>query len=389
MNFGFLFNFFSSFGQTFFISLFVPYWIESLQISNASFGTMYAMVTIAAAFLLTVSGKFIDQMPLKKFGLLVFGGLILSVIVLAVANNLAMLVIGIGLVRWFGQGLMTHTSSTGIARHFQFNRGRALSVTGLGHPAGQFMLPLLVIPLIDAAGWRLGLFYMAVLATLVMIPSVMAVHPVAGFKPGKAFRSDDGNSQPGYFKSLDFWIIAANSFVVPFLCTAVFLYQFVLGQNKGWDASWVAFSFSFFAVSNATALLFSGELIDRFSGVKLFPLYLIPALLSLVIITLTGSKWIFPLFYMLLGASAGLGSAIKTALQVEVYGSGNLGRIRSYLSSLLVVSTALGPPFFGYFIDRHFSFDAIMGFSAVLVFIIMIASFRLWRRRPEPASSSL
>jgi len=82
LNFGFLFNFFSSFGQTFFVSLFVPFWVQSLEISNTAFGSMYASVTIISAFLLSYAGRFIDNMSLRKYGLLVFGGLVILLLIL-------------------------------------------------------------------------------------------------------------------------------------------------------------------------------------------------------------------------------------------------------------------------------------------------------------------
>ncbi len=377
LNFGFLFNFFSSFGQTFFISLFVPAWVESLKITNAAFGAMYATVTIISAFMISAVGKYIDQIPLKLYGLLVFSGLMVSVGILSQAYHVVLLMVGLFMVRWFGQGLMTHTSSTGIAKHFDLNRGKALGFTALGHPAGQFIFPLLVVPLIGWVGWRASLLYLAVAAMVLVIPSLWAITPVTGFEPDIAEKKRDSVDNANHFKSLKFWIIAVNTFVVPFLCTAIFLYQYSIGQTKGWEISWVAFSFAFYAVFNAAALLLSGNLVDRFSGIRLFPLYLIPVLAAFVLIALTDSKWVFPPFYALLGISSGLGSTIKTAVQVEVYGSGNLGKIRSYFSTLLVLSTALGPPAFGYFIDHQFSMNTIMGICALFVFSVMLLSFRL------------
>ncbi len=380
LNFGFLFNFFSSFGQTFFISLFVPYWVETFQISNAAFGSMYATVTIISAFLLSLSGKFIDSMPLKKYGYAVFSGLMLSVVVLSQARNMVFLMTGLLLVRWFGQGLMTHTSSTGIAKHFDNNRGKALGFTALGHPAGQFLLPLLVLPLISLAGWRPGLIYLAVAASLIVLPAIWAITPVTGFEPDFAEKHNNNpQNKINYLASYKFWIIAANIFIVPFICTAVFLYQYQIGKSKGWDASWVAFSFAFFAVFSALALLFSGNLVDRFSGRRLFPLYLLPALTALLIMAFTNNNWVFPVFYALLGIASGLGTTIKTAMQVEIYGTGNLGKIRSYFSTLLVLSTALGPPAFGYFIDHQYSFNTIMLLLALSVFLISLLSLLISR----------
>ena len=146
------------------------FWVESLKITNAAFGTMYATVTIISAFLISAVGKYIDRISLRNYGLLVFSGLMVSVVVLSQAYHTIILMLGLFMVRWFGQGLMTHTSSTGIAKHFDEHRGKALGVTALGRPAGQFILPLLVVPLIAFAGWRYSLLYLAVSATYWAVP---------------------------------------------------------------------------------------------------------------------------------------------------------------------------------------------------------------------------
>lgn len=322
LNFGFLFNFFSSFGQTFFISLFVPYFIDSNRISNGAFGSVYAVVTVISAFLISAVGKYIDHIPLKKYGLIVFSGLMVSVVVLSQARNIAVLTAGLFLVRWFGQGLMTHTSTTGIAKYFDNHRGKALGVTALGHPAGQFFLPLIVVSLISLTDWRISLIIMAALATIIVIPSLWAITPVTGFEPDAVSAKTGGDSKINYFADSRFWIIAANSFLIPFICTAIFLYQY-----------------------------------------------------------LDEHKWVFPAFYALLGISSGLGSTIKTAVQVEIYGAGKLGKIRSYFSTLLVLSTVLGPPAFGFLIDHGFSFNWIMAFLAAIVLAVFILSFRIKQNR--------
>lgn len=377
LNFGFLFNFFSSFGQTFFISLFVPFWITSFDISNASFGVLYASVTIISASLLSISGRFIDSMSLRNFSFIVFTGLIMSTIILSQANTLFVLMIGLLLVRFFGQGLMTHTAATGIAVYFDSNRGKALGFTALGNPAGQFFLPLLVVPLIAFTGWQYSLLYLVVLALLIVLPTIWTIGNMGNAEVNTVAKTNKVIPKEQYLKSPQFWLIASNIFVIPFIGTAVFLYQFTIGQSKGWDAAWVSFSFAFFAVFSAASLLFSGNLVDRYSGIKLFPLYLIPTVAALLVIALIDHKWVFPLFYTLLGISSGLGSTVKTAMQVEVYGKSNLGKIRSYFSTMLVLSTALGPPVFGYFIDHNFSFSTIMLVTAGIVIGIIILSFKL------------
>lgn len=382
LNFGFLFNFFSSFGQTFFISLFVPFWVKELNITNAGFGTMYATVTIISAFLLSFAGRFIDNMSLRRFGFLVFGGLAMAVALLSQAYSVWALMAGLLLVRWFGQGMMTHTASTGIAKLFDTHRGKALGITALGHPAGQFFLPLMVAPLSLAFGWRVALLALLVLAALVLVPAIYSIHPVAKYHVRKKENTIASQNSVNHLLTGRFWLIASNIFIVPFLCTAIFLYQYGIAESKGWERDWVTFSFAFFAIANAITLLLSGNLVDKYSGVKLFPLYLLPSLFALVLMWLIDSQWVFPVFYALLGVSTGLGSTIKTAMQTEVYGKAQLGKIRSYFSTVLVFSTALGPPAFGFFLDRQFSFDGVMAISAIVVALIFVLSFRVWKFKP-------
>ena len=52
--FGFIFTFFSSFGQSFFLGLFNPSIRETLSISHGQFGTIYASATLLSSFVLVL-----------------------------------------------------------------------------------------------------------------------------------------------------------------------------------------------------------------------------------------------------------------------------------------------------------------------------------------------
>lgn len=376
ITYGFLLNYFSSFGQTFFVSLFVPYWISSFAITNVTFGSMYGAISVVSAFTLPFFGKYIDTLPLRIYSIIVLIGLLISVIVMATADVFFQLLSALFLLRLFGQGLMTHTSSTGIAKLFEANRGKALAITSLGHPVAQFTLPLLVAACGAFMNWRTILIVMAALAFAVLMPLIVRVREEDEFvKHRTRFRKEKGYS--GFLKTKRFWIIAVNIYTIPFLSTAIMLYQYLIADGKGWDSSWVLFSFSFFAVSNGISLLLSGSLIDRFGGVKVFPYYLLPALIGFLLMGMLGDKWVFPLFYALLGTSSGMGMTIKTAVQAEIYGTTNLGEVRSYLSMIMVLGTAAGPPFLGYFIDKGVTMDYIMLSAAAMLIVTFLLSFKL------------
>jgi MFS family permease len=316
---------------------------------------------------------------LRGYATIVFVGLSIAVYLLSRANTILVLVVGLLLVRWLGQGMMSHTSSTGMAKYFGDNRGKALGITMLGHPAGQFFLPLIVVPLVGLFGWQNGLLYTLLGSIILMIPTIWMVNDVdARLGTRQTSQAQVKEKTSDYLKSKVFWIIAANVFIVPFICTAVFLYQYTMGESKGWSMTWIAFSFAFYAVFNAIAILASGPLVDRFSGILLFPLYLIPALLGIILVASSNHPYTGPLFFALLGISSGLGSTIKTSMQAEIYGTGELGKVKSYFSTILVLSTALGPPLFGFCMDKGIPVHVIMWGCVFLVITALYLSTTLW-----------
>lgn len=98
LSFGLTFNFFSSFGQTFLISLFVPFFLTSFNLSNAGFGVLYSLATLSSAISLPFLGKWIDRLPLKRFSLLVALALMMAAFTVSIAWHVSILFIGIMLL---------------------------------------------------------------------------------------------------------------------------------------------------------------------------------------------------------------------------------------------------------------------------------------------------
>jgi len=69
--FGFIFTFFSSFGQSFFIGLFNSSIRADLNISHGQFGAIYALATLLSSFSLIWIGKKIDDFKLIHYSLFI------------------------------------------------------------------------------------------------------------------------------------------------------------------------------------------------------------------------------------------------------------------------------------------------------------------------------
>ena len=130
--FGFIFTFFSSFGQSFFLGIFNPSIRNELSITHGQFGSIYAAATLTSSFLLIWVGKKIDDIDISKFAFFVILLLAFSCFFFSKISTISFLFIAIFLMRFSGQGMMSHTATTTISRYFTKSRGKALSTGWFG-----------------------------------------------------------------------------------------------------------------------------------------------------------------------------------------------------------------------------------------------------------------
>jgi Na+/melibiose symporter-like transporter len=124
--FGFIFTFFSSFGQSFFLGLFNSSIRNELSITHGQFGSIYASATLLSSFVLVWIGKKIDDVNVIKFASYVIIFLSISCFIFSKISSVIFLFVGIFLMRLSGQGLTTHTATTTISRFFEKSRGKSI-----------------------------------------------------------------------------------------------------------------------------------------------------------------------------------------------------------------------------------------------------------------------
>ena len=71
-------------------------------------------------------------------------------------------------MRFSGQGLMSHTSSTTISRYFNRRRGKALSGIWFGLSSAEFFLPILIIFLLSIFSWRAIWQFIAIIIIIIL-----------------------------------------------------------------------------------------------------------------------------------------------------------------------------------------------------------------------------
>jgi MFS family permease len=356
LSFGLTFTFFSSFGQTFLISLFVPFFLTTFNLSNAAFGSLYSLATLTSALSLPFLGKWIDRLPLKRFSLMVAMALMLAAFTVSIAWHVSILFVGLLMLRVAGQGLSGHTAQTAMAKFYHYQRGKALSIASLGYPFGEAILPLVIAGLIPVLGWRGAWGSITIAIGLLLIPFV---YKILGGKmdahttpdPELAKEADDSGDYKKVLTDKRFYLLLPAVLLPAFWVTGLFLYQISIAGQLGWSATLIASAFIGHAVARSLSSLAVGPAIDAYGARKLFPYHLLPIGLGFLMAYLHPGNWSAFAYMFLMGLTLGMTGNIKTALWTEMYGTETVGTIRSMFSALKVFATAMSPFIMGWLID--------------------------------------
>ena len=391
---GFLLTFFSTVGQTTFISLSAGDVRDEYGLTHGQFGTIYMLGTLASALTLTRLGPVVDRYSARTVALFVIPVLAGAAVLMAVSTHVALLLLAIYLLRLFGQGMMVHTAYTAVARWFAAQRGRALSLIIIGHNAGDALFPPAFVGLAAIAGWR-GVWWIAAAAlVLAALPAVVKLIAV-----DRAPRSSDPSPRiidardwtraevirdPVFYMTL--LGVAAPSFIV----TTIFFNQVYLVELRGWSIGVFASTFAVMALINTGFTLVSGQLIDRFSGLALLPFVLLPLALACFALASVEAQWGAFVFMGLIGVSNGLSTTLFGAVWPEIYGLKHLGAIRSLIVAASVFGSAAGPGLSGWLIDVGVSYPAqiaSMGVYCLAVSLLLrrAAGMARLRRAAEAA----
>lgn len=363
--FGFLMTFCSSFGQTFFIGIFNPYIRQDLNLSHSEFGGIYSIATLISSIVIIWIGKKIDDFKLINFAIFVILSLLFSTVFMNQLTGYIHLIFAFFFLRLFGQGLMSHTSSTAMAKFFTTNRGKALGISWLGLTLGEGILPGLVTLLINFINWKQIWLIIAVFLLIIVLPLV--IYLLNDFKDNsvenerlKINLNIKNWTRLEVLKDVKFYFLLPAILCPPFLITGIFINQFFLFENFNWGANYIAPSFIAYAIFTLISLQISGFLIDRYSAIRVLPFYLIPMIFGFII-SIILKFWISPiLFFIFIAITNGAANVLITSTWSEMYGTKHLGAIRSVTVSLMVFSTSLAPVLFGYLIDFGLSSKEII-----------------------------
>ena len=419
----------SSFGQTFFVSLFAKQLKAAFELSNSDYGGLYSLATLCSAACLTWAGRKLDLVDLRVFAAVIAVALAAACFGMALVPTAAVLGVVFFGLRLFGQGLMSHTAMTSMARYYEGRRATAMSVASMGFAIGEGVLPLVVLSALGGLDWRTLWGINGVVLLALQVPLVawllrghgerhaafearttsesVSPQPVGG-KPERLSREGEGASErppmePGegaserppenrpkqwtrgeVLRDPVFYALLPAVLCNGFVLTGVFFHQIFLIEEKGWSEELLGISFVVFAGVRVSASLLTGPWVDRLGSVRLLPTFLIPLWLGLAAVAVGDHPAALIALFVGSGLSIGYGANVVGAMWADVYGVVHLGAIRSLATAVAVFATSLSPFLLGKAFDLGLSvewvFRALAGYVGGATLLVLAASLILRRR---------
>ena len=376
---GFTLTYFSTFGQTYFISASVAEWQAAFGLSHGEFGRLYMFATLASAMCLPFLGRIVDVLRAPTTILLVVPTLAGATLMAGMATSVTTLAGALFLLRLFGQGMMTHIALTATGRWFSAQRGRAVSLVVLGHQSAEASIPLAFAVIAVAYGYQTSWFVGAIALLVIALPFAAWAYSQPR-QPKQALAEAASTLHHGrdwtrgeVLRDPVFWMLLTGVLAPAFIGTTIFYHQDYLTAFHGWPPQFFATSLAVMAVTTIVCALTSGAAIDRFSARAMLPLFLVPLGAACFVLGYSSSMAGLLVVMLLLGFSYGIASTLFGSLWPETYGVLHLGGIRAITVSAQVLATAAGPGATGTLIDLGVELPRQMVFLGVYCFLATAA----------------
>jgi MFS family permease len=379
-------------GQTYGFMSFNSSFRESLGLTQTQFSGIYLLATLCAAIPLSYLGRLTDRFGLKRSLLASIAAMACVCFLASSVQNAGMLFAACFGLRLIGAGLMSLLATNTLAAWFDRRLGIACGIMQFGGAAAVAIVPIFLMFLIDAAGWRstylfLGVGLMGVLWPVIALayrqhPSDVGQHVDGDAEAGAwanvggtgaaSLRIVDEANPPSLdlreaMRTRMFWLLIISTAVWSLIATGLMFHVESLLTACSVTATETAWATPLMATAMAVILLASGLLVDRVPiRILLTAALVCVAAGCLVLANVCGVLALAA--YAVYGVGQGLMTVVGSASWAKFFGPAHLGHIRGTSMTVGIACSALGPLVMGA------SVDYLGGFEPSLWFFTAVAT---------------
>ncbi|MEO9247737.1 MFS transporter [Citricoccus nitrophenolicus] len=330
--------------------------------------------SLGLAFALPFVGKLLDRFGVKRVTLVSVPLLVITLAMLGLfTSSLAVFLMFYAFAGLLGAGTSAVTYSKAIVEKFDTRRGIALGIMAGGLGSAGLLLPPLMGMIIADAGWRGAYLTMAALAALPFVlvffarlsaPSSTAMEPLAGTATKPAHLREA-------IRRREFWILCAAFFLLGWALLTMVPHFVPLLIDSGVDPVQAAFLSSLIGVGTVIARPVIGWLFDRFYATYVaVPMFIAAAIGCLLL--LWGGAALAPLTALLIGIGFGAEIDLMSYLSSRYFSRQSFASLYSFVYSLFMVGSALGPVVAGFFFDSQGSYSSPLVMAASMMAVAAI-----------------
>jgi len=393
-------------GQTIGVSAFTEHLLKAFNISRNQFSFAYMVGTIASSIFLIKAGKVYDKFGVRIVAGAAALGMGISLVFLSFSDIAArkmfvslipdayisvfVLILGIFVLRFCGQGVLTMVSRNMIAKWFVRKRGLVVGITGLFVSFGFSTSPKLLDALIGQIGWRMTWILCGLIAGLFFSFIIFLLYRD---NPEECGLVPDGNTIEKKTKSIHsvrkqftlaearknfaFWIFSLSLAMCALYITAVTFHIASVFSSAGLSEKE---AFMIFIPSSFISI--AGRFIGGWISDKIKLKYLLVAFLIGMIISITGMILLdggkIPLWSLIFGNGimSGLFALILSIVWPTYFGRKHLGAISGLNMTVIIFFSAVGPWIFSQSLALSNSYRPAGYFCLSVVLILLILSFK-------------
>jgi len=392
-------------GQTAGVSPFKQPLLQALKLSDIQLSMAYMVGTLASGCIIPYCGQFCDRWGARMTMVITLMAFSLSLLFMSSCQSIytfalnpwmppwlvGTIVISLGffLIRFWGQGMLIIVSRTMTSNWFDRKRGLVAAIGGIFTTIAFNSAPSILNQGVQHLGWQDTFFYLGILYFFgltcffwlfcrdtpeasdlqmdgTVLPEIEAdPNTFSEFKIYHEFTAEEA------IKTWSFWLLTATLGLHGFTITAIFFHASDIAVGVGIGLDQFYSLLVPLAVINVFAGFLLGWLNNKTRLKNILIAYLVlQCLFPLSVLFLDNS--LGQLAFIMLGALSGacFGNLYNVACP-RFFGRLHLGRINGYVTSALVICSAVGPIFFSYISQTTQSFQTALwmciGASACLL----------------------
>ncbi|TWU24707.1 MFS transporter [Bythopirellula polymerisocia] len=386
-------------GQTFGVSYFNDQFIAEFGLSNTALASTYLVATLLAALSLTSIGSLIDRFGIRRMSIVGFLTMAGACVFASQASGLVTLFISFLLLRMFGPGTMTLLANNTLAAWFDRRLGLVSSIAQVSMAGAWGLVPVAIVGLIDAVGWRGTYLVFAAIMVGGFLPLValflrQSPREIGQVPDGLRFHAAKKHKSFSYGNELTlrettqhraYWILLISTAVWSLVGTGLVFHLVAVFRARGFTAQDSTVAVSSVALAMAATQIVGGVLADRLAMRWLLVTAMALIGLGCVVLATAADIQSLILGYGTYGCGQGIKSVIAGTAWARYFGRTHLGKIRGTSLTAAVGASAVGPVVMGVSVDYLGGFTPSMWLFAAMAGACAVAGF--WATPPMAAQS--